>query len=166
MWPRLTLVWSALLVVGAAVTADAQPAEERRVSFAAIGGLSAASGTGGATVGATLPFDRMSRGIVALVASGTVGEEVIVQTGIDSEVAPAHERVRAVPTLSFDEMKAILREADIVVTHGGTGSLITALREGCRVVAMPRQFAKGEHYDDHQREIVDAGAPSFSVISR
>ncbi len=111
-----------------------------------------------ATVGATLPFDRMSRGIVALVASGTVGEEVIVQTGIDSEVAPAHERIRAVPTLSFDEMKAILREADIVVTHGGTGSLITALREGCRVVAMPRQFAKGEHYDDHQFEITTAFA--------
>ena len=111
-----------------------------------------------ATVGATLPFDRMTGGIVDLVESGAIGEDVILQTGIGSEVSTGSERVQAVPTLSFDEMKAILRDADIVVTHGGTGSLITALREGCRVVAMPRQFAKGEHYDDHQFEITTAFA--------
>lgn len=61
MWPHLMLVWSVLLALGAAMPADAQPAEERRVSFAAIGGLSAASGTGGATVGATLALDVTPR---------------------------------------------------------------------------------------------------------
>ena len=45
-----------------------------------------------------------------------------------------------------------------MVCHGGTGSLITALREGCRVVAMPRLFELGEHYDDHQAEITTAFA--------
>jgi UDP-N-acetylglucosamine transferase subunit ALG13 len=53
-------------------------------------------------------------------------------------------------------MLSLLREADIVVCHGGTGSLITALREGCRVIAMPRLFEKGEHYDNHQAEITEA----------
>lgn len=111
-----------------------------------------------ATVGATLPFDRMIGGVVGLVRSGAITEEVILQTGIGSTVGADVDGVRAVPSLGFDEMKAILRDADIVVTHGGTGSLITALREGCRVVAMPRQFAKGEHYDDHQFEITTAFA--------
>ncbi len=111
-----------------------------------------------ATVGATLPFDRMTGGVVDLARSGAITEEVILQTGIGSKAAAEAERVRAFPALSFEEMKAILRDADIVVTHGGTGSLITALREGCRVVAMPRQFARGEHYDDHQFEITTAFA--------
>ena len=61
-----------------------------------------------------------------------------------------------VETLPFDEVLAILRDADIVVCHGGTGSLITALREGCRLVAMPRLFELGEHYDNHQAEITAA----------
>lgn len=111
-----------------------------------------------ATVGATLPFDRMTKGVLDLVQAGTITEDVILQTGVGSEVAVEGERVRAFPSLGFDEMKAILRDADIVVTHGGTGSLITALREGCRVIAMPRQFARGEHYDDHQFEITTAFA--------
>lgn len=49
-------------------------------------------------------------------------------------------------------------KADVVVCHGGTGSLITALRQGCHVVAMPRLSSLGEHYDDHQSEITEAFA--------
>jgi UDP-N-acetylglucosamine--N-acetylmuramyl-(pentapeptide) pyrophosphoryl-undecaprenol N-acetylglucosamine transferase len=111
-----------------------------------------------ATVGATLPFDRMSEAVVGLVERGEIAEEVVLQTGDGSRVAPGVNGLRAVPTLAFDEMKALLRDADLVVTHGGSGSLITALREGCRVVAMPRQFEKGEIYDHHQTEIVTAFA--------
>jgi UDP-N-acetylglucosamine transferase subunit ALG13 len=36
--------------------------------------------------------------------------------------------------------------------------LITALQTGCRVVAMPRRQDLGEHYNDHQQEIVSAFA--------
>ena len=45
-----------------------------------------------------------------------------------------------------------------MVCHGGTGSLITALRKGCRVIAFPRLLEKGEHYDNHQAEITSAFA--------
>ena len=61
-----------------------------------------------------------------------------------------------VETLPFEEVKALLRDASIVVCHGGTGSLITALREGCHVIAIPRLFRLGEVYDDHQIEITEA----------
>jgi UDP-N-acetylglucosamine transferase subunit ALG13 len=111
-----------------------------------------------ATVGATLPFDRLTGAVVDLVGKGVIKEEVVLQTGTGSRVAADVDGVRAVPTLDFAEMKAILRDADLVITHGGSGSLITALREGCRVVAMPRQFAKGEIYDNHQTEITTAFA--------
>jgi UDP-N-acetylglucosamine transferase subunit ALG13 len=59
-------------------------------------------------------------------------------------------------SIGFAEMQALLERANLVFCHGGTGSLITALRAGCRVVAMPRHADLGENNDDHQREIVGA----------
>src|SRR3546814_2135632 len=60
--------------------------------------------------------------------------------------------------LPFAEVQAILARADIVFCHGGTGSLVTGTQAGCHVIAMPRTAARGEHYDDHQEEIVTAFA--------
>jgi UDP-N-acetylglucosamine--N-acetylmuramyl-(pentapeptide) pyrophosphoryl-undecaprenol N-acetylglucosamine transferase len=108
-----------------------------------------------ATVGATLAFDRLVDSVAELKKSGQIPERVVMQTGVGG-LRP--DGVESHETLPFEEMQDILREADIVVCHGGTGSLITALREGCRVVAMPRLFERGEHYDDHQAEITAAFA--------
>lgn len=106
-----------------------------------------------ATVGATLPFDRLVEMVGAAKASGHIHERVLVQTGVGG-LRP--DGVEVVETLPFDGMQKALREADIVVCHGGTGSLITALRQGCRVIAVPRLFERGEHYDGHQAEITRA----------
>jgi UDP-N-acetylglucosamine transferase subunit ALG13 len=106
-----------------------------------------------ATVGATLPFDRLVRSVAQLKAEGAIPERVIIQTGVGGltpEGLEVHE------TLPFDEVQALLKDASIVVCHGGTGSLITALRQGCHVIAMPRLSELGEHYDDHQSEITEA----------
>lgn len=106
-----------------------------------------------ATVGATLPFDRLVSSVAEAHAAGDIPETMIVQTGVGGrrpEGLETHE------TLPFDRVQEILRDASIVVCHGGTGSLITALRQGCHVIALPRLFALGEHYDDHQLEITEA----------
>ncbi len=108
-----------------------------------------------ATVGATLPFDRLVTTVANAKQAGLVPERVIAQRGVGG-VAPAG--IETVEELPFDEVTQLLDRADIVVCHGGTGSLITALRASCRVVALPRRFSRGEHYDDHQAEIVEAFA--------
>ena len=108
-----------------------------------------------ATVGATLPFDRLVRSVAALKQAGEIPEEVLIQTGIGGHQP---DGLATVETLPFGEILDTLKDADIVVCHGGTGSLITALREGCRVIAIPRRFDLGEHYDDHQSEITSAFA--------
>lgn len=109
-----------------------------------------------ATVGATLPFDRLVRSVETARRDGLIPEHVIAQIGQGGHRPAGLEDVRE--TIPFGEVQDILRRADIVVCHGGTGSLITALREGCRVIAVPRLFALGEHYDDHQLEITAAFA--------
>ena len=109
-----------------------------------------------ATVGATLPFPRLIHSVAGLKAEGAITETVIAQTGIGGERPACLET--AVETLGFDEVQALLKRASIVVCHGGTGSLITALRAGCHVIAIPRRANLGEHYDDHQSEITEAFA--------
>lgn len=105
------------------------------------------------TVGATLPFDSMVEAVVALKRRGLIDHEIVAQVG-EGGVRPAG--CVSFETAPLEEMRRHLRESDIAVCHGGTGSLITALQAGCRVVAMPRSAARGEHYDDHQEEIVRA----------
>jgi UDP-N-acetylglucosamine transferase subunit ALG13 len=107
------------------------------------------------TVGATLPFDRLVEMVAELKAQGEIPEHVVVQTGVGGYAPPD---VETYESLRFDEMQSHLRDADIVICHAGTGSLITALREGCRVVAVPRERGRKEHYDDHQLEIANSFA--------
>lgn len=109
-----------------------------------------------ATVGATLPFDRLVRMVEDAKRDGLLPERVILQIGESAYEPRGVEEVHA--SIPFGEVKDILRRADIVVCHGGTGSLITALQNGCRVVAVPRLFDLGEHYDDHQLEVTSAFA--------
>jgi UDP-N-acetylglucosamine transferase subunit ALG13 len=106
-----------------------------------------------ATVGATLPFDRLVETVAEAKVRGAIPERVVAQVGIGGA---RPDGLECLETLPFEAIQATLREADLVVCHGGTGSLITALREGCRVIAVPRLFERGEHYDDHQAEITSA----------
>jgi UDP-N-acetylglucosamine transferase subunit ALG13 len=115
-----------------------------------------------ATVGATLPFDRLVDTVAALKAKGEIPEQVIVQTGVGGH-RPAGLDV--VETLPFEKVQALLKDAAIVVCHGGTGSLITALRQGCQVISMPRLAELGEHYDDHQAQITEAFVARGLVLS-
>jgi UDP-N-acetylglucosamine transferase subunit ALG13 len=48
------------------------------------------------------------------------------------------------------ELEQAMREADVVVTHAGTGSALAALEAGQAPVLVPRSAARGEHVDDHQ----------------
>lgn len=48
----------------------------------------------------------------------------------------------------------IMDKAEIVITHGGTGAIIGAVKKGKKVIAVPRLARYGEHVDDHQLQLV------------
>lgn len=107
------------------------------------------------TVGTVMPFDRLVEGVAGLKEAGLLPEVVWAQVG---EGAKHPEGLECVESTSFTEMQERLAKAEILFAHGGTGSLVTGLRAGCRVVAMPRDPEFREHYDDHQFEIIEAFA--------
>jgi UDP-N-acetylglucosamine transferase subunit ALG13 len=52
--------------------------------------------------------------------------------------------------MSFEEMQNTLKEARIVITHGGPSSFIEALQFGKVPIVVPRQEKYHEHVNNHQ----------------
>lgn len=117
-----------------------------------------------ATVGATLPFERLTRLVLEAKIEGDINEEVVLQVGLGADAYEPVEGVKFVDSLPFDQVQELLQRARIVVCHGGTGSLITALRAHCRTIVVPRSYELGEHYDNHQEEIASSFAQRGLVM--
>lgn len=96
-------------------------------------------------------FDRLIRAVDALVASGVAKGGAFAQTGACAYV-PEHMEHEAF--LDREAFRSQMDACDVVVTHGGTGAIIGAVKDGKKVIAVPRRAEFGEHVDDHQIEIV------------
>jgi UDP-N-acetylglucosamine transferase subunit ALG13 len=105
------------------------------------------------TVGtARQPFNRLIEAVEkALVDGSAGGADVFVQYGSSRRpsVGVAHA------FLSRDDHEQILREAPIVVSHAGVGTILTCVRQGKRAVVMPRRAEYGEQVNDHQGELAE-----------
>lgn len=100
------------------------------------------------TVGSrNYPFDRLFKKIDELYEDGILTEEMFAQTGT-STYKPKHYEYK--DFISQDEFLTKINEADIVVSHGASGSIMKALNAGKKVIAVTRLEKYGEHINDHQ----------------
>jgi len=108
-----------------------------------------------------LGFDRLVMAADGLAK--TIGEDVFIQAGSSSYV-PVNARYK--DFLGFDEAEAHLRDASLIVSHAGIGTIIGALRSGTPIVVVPRRERYKEHFNDHQMEVADAieGRPGVRVV--
>lgn len=93
------------------------------------------------------PFNRLVKKVDDLVAHGNIKEKVIIQTGFSTYNA---NHCEAHKMMSFDEMQQALKDARIVITHGGPSSFIEALQFGKVPIVVPRRQEYNEHVNDHQ----------------
>jgi UDP-N-acetylglucosamine transferase subunit ALG13 len=98
-----------------------------------------------ATGASQFPFDRLLRAVDTLPA----GERIVVQHGC-SAVKP--RRGECFDFLPMPDLAALVREARVVVTHAGVGSILLCLTNGRSPVVVPRLKRFGETVDDHQLE--------------
>ena len=95
-------------------------------------------------------FDRLLKALDDLAGSGKIADEIIAQIG-QSNYVPNHYRWYRY--LDREQFQKLQREADLIISHGGTGALISALKLGKQVIAVPRLAKFAEHIDDHQTQI-------------
>lgn len=107
------------------------------------------------TVGTVMPFDRMVGGVEKLIQDGIITQDVAAQIG-DSR--RDFKNMDAFSSCPFEELNNKMENADIVICHGGSGSILGALKAGAYVVSMARLSEFNEHYDDHQKDITQAFA--------
>ncbi|WP_427966447.1 glycosyltransferase [Altererythrobacter sp.] len=112
------------------------------------------------TVGMQLGFDRLIRAMDRLAPE--LGERIVAQVGPGSyrpQHMEAHER------LDPQEFERLAREARLIVSHAGIGTLLTARRLNKPIVLFPREASLSEHRNDHQlataRQLADR--PAISV---
>lgn len=74
-------------------------------------------------------------------------DRVIVQHGF----SPAPAAAEGVAFFSPDDLARLLGSADVVVTHGGPGTMADARAAGHVPVVVPRDPVLGEHVDGHQQ---------------
>lgn len=96
-------------------------------------------------------FNRLLKAVDELVEKKIIQDEVFAQIGY-SDYEPKNYKFKQF--LDRDEFAEITKKSDIVITHGGTGAIIGAVKKGKKVIAVPRRAKYGEHVDDHQLQIV------------
>ncbi|WP_042424918.1 glycosyltransferase [Geomicrobium sp. JCM 19039] len=109
-----------------------------------------------------LPFTRLLNDVNQMVEAGDINEKVIVQNG--HTPAQAFQHLDAQAFFSYDEMDKLYDEAKLIISHGGTGSIITGVKKQKPVIAVPRRHEHGEHNDNHQLEIVEQFVSTGHVI--
>lgn len=97
-------------------------------------------------------FNRLLEAVDELVAEHIIQDLVFAQIGY-SDYEPQNFAYKRF--LDRDEFFDRMKEADIVITHGGTGAIISAVKEGKKVIAVPRMARYREHVDDHQMQLVE-----------
>ncbi len=97
-------------------------------------------------------FDRLLKSIDELVECGIITEDIFAQTGA-SNYNPKNYYFKSY--INREEFDDKLNKCDIVITHGGTGVIVNALKKGKKVIAVPRLVKYNEHVDDHQMQLLE-----------
>jgi UDP-N-acetylglucosamine transferase subunit ALG13 len=117
------------------------------------------------TVGTILPFDRLAKALDDWAAAQKHRREIFAQVGdlqADSYQPRSFKWTERVTPMEFHDKVAA---SELIVTHAGIGTIVTALTHSTPVLMMPRRAALREIVNEHQLETVKhfADRPGVTV---
>ncbi|MCF0115145.1 MAG: exopolysaccharide biosynthesis protein [Erysipelotrichaceae bacterium] len=98
-------------------------------------------------------FERLLRVVDEAIEKGIIQEEVHVQAGF---TAYSSKNMHIVDYFPQEEFDVLIHSADMVITHGGAGTILTALKSHKKVLGAARLAKYGEHVNDHQIQLLGA----------
>lgn len=107
------------------------------------------------------PFLRILKAVQEAIDKGLIKDKVVVQAGCTKFETKDMEIFDLIP---MDEFDKLMKQCDILITHGGVGSIITGLKNNKKVIAVPRLAKYGEHINDHQKQIIDKFSEAGNII--
>jgi len=97
-------------------------------------------------------FKRLLNDIDECIDNRIIKDKVVVQAGYTKYDS---KNMEIFDLLDKDDFDKYISECDLLICHGGVGSILTGLKNNKKVIACPRLFKYNEHINDHQEQIVD-----------
>jgi len=98
-------------------------------------------------------FNRLLQEIDRLIENKKItSNQVFAQTGYSTYEPQFYSYKKF---LDKEEFLDAIEQSEIIVTHGGTGSIINGVKKEKKVIGVPRTVQYGEHVDNHQFEIIE-----------
>ena len=98
-------------------------------------------------------FHRLLEEIDKLIEKKIIKEEVIVQSGYTKYDS---ENMKVFSLIPKEELEELQEKSNYIITHGGVGSIVSSVKKGKKVIAIPRLHKYNEHVNDHQKQIIKA----------
>lgn len=96
-------------------------------------------------------FTRLLKAIDREIKNGVITDKVVVQAGCTKYESENMEMFDLIPANEFDEY---IKKADLIITHGGAGSILTGVKNNKKIIAAARLAKYKEHTNDHQTQII------------
>lgn len=106
-------------------------------------------------------FMRLLDVVQKEIDKGNIKDKVVVQAG--------HTKYESKDMEIFDlidreKFSSLISECDLLITHGGVGSIITGLQNNKKVIVAPRLAKYDEHLNDHQVQITNNFANAGYIL--
>ena len=117
-------------------------------------------------MGTQEPFDRLVRAVDVWYGHSDRSHVLFGQISEDRRARYEPRNFAWVSRLSPADYAVRIAQADVIVSHAGMGSILTALHHGKPIVIMPRLAHLREHRNDHQLATVKqlGGRPGIHVV--
>ena len=107
-------------------------------------------------------FSRLLELLDKEINKGIITDNIIVQAGYTKYKS---SNMEIFDYGSKEEFNDYIKNCDILITHGGVGSIFTGLKNNKKVLVMPRLAKYKEQHNDHQLEIVEEFTKMGYILS-
>ena len=97
-------------------------------------------------------FRRIFDMVEEQIKLGNINEEVVAQIGCTKFES---KNIKTYKFMEKEEYNKFMKNARIVITHAGVGSLREGLNLNKKMIVIPRLKKYGEHVNDHQLQILE-----------
>lgn len=96
-------------------------------------------------------FERLLEAVDQAIEKGNIEEEVVAQIGYSKYQS---KNMKIFDFTDRDKMEKWVEKCNLLITHGGVGSIIAGLNHKKPIIAAARLKKYGEHTNDHQKQII------------
>lgn len=107
-------------------------------------------------------FTRLLDKVQEQINKGNIKEKVIVQAG---HTKYESDDMEIFDLIDREKFSSLISDCDLLITHGGVGSIITGLQNNKKVIVAPRLAKYDEHMNDHQIQITDNFSNAGYILS-